>query len=459
LTVWYAAVFTVSSFLAFLIFYLLITAVIRESTDRDLLEQAGKFSALLAGEGMDAVRRIAVLEAQAAGERKIFIRLLSRNGTVFSSSNMAYWKDIDIPPGVIKALLEGGRPIFETLSVKGREHQVRVFHGLISPGVLLQAGQSMEIHARFITAFKRIVIASMAFLAVFAALVGWFMARQALSRLGGVTRTAMGISASRLEGRVPVTGRDDEIDQLAATFNQMLDRIQDLVRGTKEMNDNIAHDLKSPITRIRGIAEITLTTNPSAADYESMAGSTIEECDRLLEMINTMLLISKTEAGVEKVNREKMDLAKVVREACNLFLPLAEDREITLTCRAPESRPFYGDLPMIQRMIANLLDNAIRYSQAAGIVEVSLQAGAGNEAAVSIQDTGTGISRTDLPHIFDRFYRGDPSRGQSGSGLGLSLARAIARAHGGDIGVSSCPGTGSTFTVTLPQYPRSAQKP
>ena len=196
------------------------------------------------------------------------------------------------------------------------------------------------------------------------------MARRAVSGVEAVTRTAQKISGGTLEERVPVKARGDEIDQLALTFNQMLDRIQTLLTEIKEMSDNIAHDLRSPITRIRGIAEVTLTTGKSLSEYEGMAASTIEECDRLLDMINTMLMISKTESGVDKFSREEIDLTGLVRQACELFEPTAEDKGVTSELRCARSESILiGDTPMIQRMLSNLLDNAIKYTPSGGIGE------------------------------------------------------------------------------------------
>jgi signal transduction histidine kinase len=247
-----------------------------------------------------------------------------------------------------------------------------------------------------------------------------------------------------------VKTRGDEIDQLSMTFNQMLDRIQTLMTEIKEMSDNVAHDLKSPITRIRGISEVTLTHGKSMGEYESMAASTIEECDRLLDMINTMLMISKTESGVNKLLCEEIDLAGLVREACELFEPTAEDKGLTLSYDVPNKSHLVGDHRMIQRMLSNLLDNAIKYTPSGGTVSVAVSENDERNVVIAVEDTGIGISPKDLPRIFERFYRCDESRSKPGIGLGLSLARAIARAHGGDITVTSRLNHGSIFTITLP---------
>ena len=456
LTLWYAGIFTLSSFIAFLFFYFLITSVIRERTDQDLSEQAGRFSALLSIDGINEVKRLAIIEAQAAGERKIFFRLLSLGGEVFSSSNMSYWRDIGVERKAIQKLAQGSRVVFDTIVLPERKHKVRILYGVIGSGIILQLGQSMENYTRFAEAFKKIFVTTMAFLVVVAALIGWFMARQALSGVGELTRTARHISSGgSLEERVPANPRGDEIALLATTFNQMLDRIQNLVMGIKEMSDNIAHDLKSPVTRIRGIAEVTLTTETGLDDYKEMAASTIEECDRLLDMINTMLVISETEAGVGKLKKEKIDMVAVIRDACELFQPLAEDKGVAVVCNDLDTFTLHGDIRLIQRMIANLMDNAIKHTSRNGSVELTVHTVDEKSVAVSIKDTGIGISEKDLPHIFDRFYRGDPSRTHAGSGLGLSLAQAIAQAHGGKIDVASSPGHGCTFTVILPRSPSS----
>ena len=457
LTLWYAGIFTLSAFIAFFLFYMLITSWFRERTDLELLGQVNRFSALLAAEGTEAIKAGAVIEAQAAGVKKVFLRFLSPNGQVFSSSNMSYWKDITIHEAALKELLRGRRPVLETITIRDRKEKVRILYALLSPAIIVQVGQAMESTSRFLDAFKGIFIATMTFLIIVAAGVGWFMARRAVSGVEAVTRTARKISGGILDERVPVKARNDEIDQLALTFNQMLDRIQNLLSEIKEMSDNIAHDLRSPITRIRGIAEVTLTTGKSLNEYEGMGASIIEECDRLLDMINTMLMISKTESAVDKPTHEEIDLTGLVRQACELFRPTAEDKRVSLDCAVPDQSHLIGDIRMIQRMLSNLLDNAIKYTSSGGSVNVSVSEN-DRQLILSIKDTGWGISSSDLPRIFERFYRCDQSRSQPGIGLGLSLARAIARAHRGDITVTSTVNQGSTFTVTLPKSPAFRHK-
>jgi heavy metal sensor kinase len=432
------------------LFYTLITSLILQRTDQELLGQVSRFSILISSEGTEAVKDSAIIESEAAGVKEVFFRLLSVNGQVFSSSNMSYWKDIDIDETAIKALLPENKPVFQTIAIAGRSEKVRILYAVLSPSIILQVGVAMESYSRFLDAFQRIFVTTMTFLIVLAAGVGWFMARRAVSGVEAITRTAQKISVGSLEQRVPVKARGDEIDQLANTFNQMLDRIQALLTEIKEMSDNMAHDLRSPITRIRGIAEVTLTSGKTPGEYEGMAASTIEECDRLLDMINTMLMISKTESGVDKISGRDVDLTGIVRQACELFEPTAEDKKVNLSCNVPDRAHLTGDTPMIQRMLSNLLDNAIKYTPSGGIVNIAVTESK-TRVVVALKDTGIGISQADLPRIFERFYRCDQSRSQAGIGLGLSLARAIARAHGGDITVISTPNQGSTFTVTLPK--------
>jgi heavy metal sensor kinase len=447
LTLWYAGIFLVTAAVAFAFFYYLVTQALRSRTDQDLLADVRSFSSVMLLQGVEAVKRQALLESHAAGEKKIFVQLLYPDGRVFSSSNMSYFRNIPISRDAIARMLSQEEPVFATVSSPDHQHEIRVVYALLGPGLVIHVGQAMEGLTRFIDAYRRIFLLTMAALFMVAVGVGWFMARRATAGVARVTRTALRISEGRLDERVPLGRSGDEIDRLATTFNLMLDRIQLLVAGIREMSDNIAHDLKTPITRIRGQAELALASN---GPLEDLAGTAVEECDRLLAMIDAMLFISRTEAGVSRPERRPLDLSELVRNACELFRSLAEDKRIRLTCSATDRLVVPGDSPLVQRMVGNLLENAIKYTSEGGLVEVLLSKREGEDrAALSVCDTGPGIPASDLPHIFERFYRGDPSRSQPGAGLGLSFALAVARAHGGDITVRSLP-EGSTFTAYLP---------
>ena len=345
--------------------------------------------------------------------------------------------------------MDGTPYVYETVSIPIKKQRVRIIYSAIGSGIIVQLGYSMENITGFFQAFQKVFIPGMLALIVMSAGFGWFMARRALAGVGAVTRTARNISAGRLEDRVPVPGKGDEIDHLANTFNGMLDRIEKLVSSIKEISVNMAHDLKSPITAMRGSAEIALTTGKSRADLERMGADTIDACDRLLSMINTMLAISKTEAGVVEMQTRDIDIDEIVRDACELFDPLALDRSINLRCEAAAGANIRGDISMIQRMIANLVDNAIKYTPSGGSVDVTTRSDTDGQVVVTVQDTGAGISSDDLSYIFDRFFRCDPSRSTSGSGLGLSLVKAVAEAHNGHVAVSSNVGEGSRFQVII----------
>lgn len=455
LTLWYTLVFILSAAIAFALFYVLIVRIINQRTDADLLAQSNRLSQIYEFQGSSMLQQAALLQAQAAGEQKMFFRLFYPSGVFFASSNLSYWKDIGIDHRAVDAVLAKGAPyVYVTQDVPSHAYGARVIYRQIGP-VMLQLGYSLQYEGRLLRTFQRTFMVTMAGLLVLAIAVGWFMARRALAGVALVTRTAQQISEEDLDTRVPVEQRHDEIDQLAVTFNQMLDRIKQLVGGIREMNGNIAHDLRSPITRIRGLAEVTLSSGGGIDDYARMAGSTIEECDRLLHMINTMLAISRTEAGVDPKTFQTVDMAELVRTACGLFQPLAEDKGIALGCDAGKPCPVSGNESMLQRLTANLLDNAVKYTQANGTVRVSVTGRAGI-VRMMVQDNGPGINPKDQARVFERFFRADQSRSQNGAGLGLSLALAIVHAHGGWIDLESEPGQGCMFTVSLPQVRTTA---
>jgi len=334
------------------------------------------------------------------------------------------------------------------LDLPARDHPVRAVYGAISRDLVIEIGESVEDDEEFVATLLRGIVTPLSAFVLLGLPAGWFLARRALRGVEDVTRTATEIAAGALDRRVAVQGEGDELARLAQVFNAMLDRIQALVLGLREMADHLAHDLRSPLTRIRAAAELAQGTSRTNAAEASLAATATEECDRLLEMINTNLEITETESGAAYLHLADIDLVELVRDACELFQTVAEDRQIKLTAVLPAHGRLRADRQRLQRVIANLLDNALKYTPPGGEVRITLL-DEGPRVRLSVEDTGVGIAPAERERIFERFYRSDRSRSEPGNGLGLALCLASVRAHGGEISVESEPGRGSTFSVTL----------
>lgn len=453
LSVWFTGIFSVCSAVAFILFYYLAAHAVMGQTDQILLENSSKFSASIQRRGLMGARELAVLEAQAAGEKIVFYRLLYPSGEVFASSHMSYWKQISISQDAVSSLVQGGQSFFETIDLPSTGQKVRVLYSLVAGNVILQAGTAIDY--TYLTAFRKVFLGVMGFIIVFSALSGWMLVSKALSNVRTITETAKDISGSNLEARVVSAGGRNELDTLVQTFNSMLDRIEALVKNIREMGDNVAHDLKSPVTKIRGFAELALVHDESLENYRNMAANTIEESDRLLEMINSMLLISRAEAGQAEFRFERLDLSELVKEACELFSPLAEDKQIRMVLNIKENIFVSGDRKMLQRAFANLLDNAIKYTPDKGRIDIFLYS-ENPDAVLEISDTGPGIPPELRQKIFERFYRIDSSRTDKGAGLGLSFVKAVIDQHQGSVKVvenfkaDGSHGSGSVFKIRIP---------
>jgi signal transduction histidine kinase len=450
LTILYTVTFTLLAVISFLVFYYQIYAVTMERMDEELLEETEYYSEYLAKSGLAGLNKKLVDEAESEDPLEEFYRLIDFKGNILAASDMSTWGPVDKTD--IVGELKGNEinHIFNTIILPEDDDQARLISAVIGPDTILQIGESLEEADEYLEIFRNLFSILTGFLVMASALVGWYLAKRALTDMADVTQTAEDISRGSYSRRVEVKGQFKEIERLGITFNKMLDRIQILLRSMKEINDNIAHDLRSPLARIRGIAEMTLSDEKSLNDYKEMAVNTIEECDSLIDMINTMLDITEAEAGVNGTTDEEFDVATILSEACELFRPVAEQNKIELTYSLPDALPFLGSKKKMQRIVTNILENAIKYTPELGRVAVSAKTENG-EIQVIFNDTGVGISEDDLPHIFERFYRCDRSRPHGGVGLGLSLAKAYTDAMNGLLSVKSAVNKGSTFTLSFVQ--------
>lgn len=450
LTLWYAFFFVVSSLITFQVFFVMTSAYNRAATDSELIMEYDEFTAFYEQGGVEALKEAIELEVRLEGADRFFFRLLGPDGRELLATEKTAWQALLAEGDDLAGRRSGTAYILYSLPYGGYRHGAHALSGEMGADTLCQIIISRQKGERFLDTLRHVFHLVLLIVVIMAAATGLFMARRALAGVKEISTAAQEIAAGALDRRVAILARGGkEIAELADTFNTMLDRISLLIKGMAEMTDNIAHDLKSPVTRMRAMAEMALVEDRNAMDRQSLAADIVEQCDMLLELINVMLFISETEAGAATFQKSRVDMARVVEDACELFMPLAEDKKIALEMSLAGPCLVAGNLNLLQRMVANLLDNALKYSGAGCHVSVSLTPEQGR-IVLRFQDNGMGMGAEDMPHIFDRFYRCDQSRTKPGSGLGLSLVRAIVGAHGGEISVASSLGQGSTFTVILP---------
>jgi signal transduction histidine kinase len=452
LTLWNTAVILGFFAVAFPLLYVYVELALRGEMDGDLIEDIDHYRQLMRDQGEAAVRAEMARELASDQPGKVFFRLLAADG----SERFAGGVDAraTVPPRLAVSVerVANDSPLLTTVEREGAAEETRAFRVVtdqIGPALFAQIGESMqEIEALkdlLLDAFGLLYLTSVPL----SALLGWLLARHGLRDIHKVRRAAEDIAGGNLERRVEVGNPGSEIRRLAASFNGMVDRVQALIAGMREMTDNIAHDMKGPLARIRTHCELALANGRGLDDFRSAAADTIEETERLHQMLDATLALAEAEARVGGEGREPIPLLAVAAEACELFEPLADAKGIDLRLAPSPAVQIAGRLPEIQRLLANLIDNAIKYTPAPGTVEVWVDARTG-VAELGVRDTGPGIPRQDRERIFQRFYRGEKSRSSPGFGLGLSFCRAVARGHGGELSVDAHAGGGSVFTLTLP---------
>ena len=288
-------------------------------------------------------------------------------------------------------------------------------------------------------------------LAVFS---GWWIAGRVLRPLESLSATVQEMSISQLHKRLPLTGTGDELDRLANTFNDMFGRLEKSVGQMKEFTASISHEFRTPLTALRGEAEIALAKAGSASDYRRVLESQLEEFAKLSQMTDQMLTLARAEAGQIKLARENVNLSDLARSLVEQMEILAANKAITLEGVQEGEVTVVGDAGWLERVILNLLDNAIKFTRDGGRVEISVRRQDG-DAVLEVRDNGIGIEAQALPHVFELFYRGDPSRSKEldGAGLGLSLVEWVVKEHQGRVSVDSQPKQGTVFRVTLPLAP------
>lgn len=445
LSLWYAAVFVVSTLLLVALTYALLASSLAQR-DHDIIagtlrEYATRYEAA----GLPALQRSVELEQMTARRERLFVRVLGPDADALFVSVPPDWQDFAIDQ------LNGEQQGFANAPARDRDAVLEVMSARLPDGTILQVGKSNEIRRALLRQF-RVVVGWVSVITMLVGVLGGLMiTRSTLQPIYHLIHVVRGIiRTGRTDERVSSrAAAGDAVDELVALFNTMLDRITSLIGAMGESLDNVAHDLRTPMARLRGVAERALESGDATAQREALADC-LEESERILSMLNTLMDISEAETGVLKLTREPVQLRALVEQAIDLYEDVADAKSIAVTLTPGEEVTVSGAPERLRQALANLLDNAIKYSPEGGRVEIAVREEPGM-AAIAVRDDGPGIAAADLPRIWDRLYRADPSRSERGLGLGLSLVKAYVVAHGGTVEAESEPGQGSVFTVRLPR--------
>jgi heavy metal sensor kinase len=315
---------------------------------------------------------------------------------------------------------------------------------------VVQVGTSLEDFDETIRKLLLIMIISIPTSIIVTIVVGYFMAKKALKPVEQIRRAAVKISSSNLDEKIDITGRRDELGRLAETFNAMIGRLKDAFQRINQFSIDVSHELKTPLTILKGETEVALRKEREKDDYQKLLLSNLEEIDRMSCIIDDLLLLSKADTKEIKLNMEEVALRDLIMDVCMNMKIVADKKSVELQISELEDVRLKGDELKLRRMLLNVVENGIKYSHVGGKVSISSYINDGY-AWIDVKDDGIGISEEDIKYVFDRFYRADRSRKrESGSGLGLSIGRWIAGVHKGSIEVKSQPAQGSVFTIKLP---------
>jgi len=442
---WYAAVFVASSFAIIALTYLLL-AVSLQQYDRETIQTTLiQYVSAYARGGVDALAR-EIQRTQASGvQGPVFVRTLGTQRDLVFLSMPDAWRRFDLSQLATPPL--NGEQQWAALET-GDGERLEVASVRLPDGTLFQVGQSTERRTELLARFRRVLAALFVSVALIGLAGGALLTWSALQPVHALAATLQQIMRTgRTDARVPVSDTGDVLGRLGVLFNAMLDRIDAVVAGMRGALDNVAHDLRTPLTRLRSIAETALQSDDPAAVRDGLA-ECLEESDRVAGMLSALMDISEAETGTMQLQLEPLNLAELARQTVDLYEDLAEDRGLAIDSERLHDAWVRGDRARLRQVLANLVDNAVKYTPRGGRIELRTALDE-NHAIVTVADTGIGIAPDDLPRIWERLYRGDKSRSERGLGLGLSLVKAIVEAHGGTVTAESTPSHGTAVTARL----------
>jgi len=453
LSVWFATLFTIGFTAIFALLYWLLARSLEASEYEGLQLRLRQYASIYELSGVSGLRQRVAEDSEAPNVRSLFIRLSGPRGEAVWGKIPPDWIEADVRRVAVPDGWGGWTAREQAINVlrvpRDAERDLAVVSQLIDDNLVLQVGRSTDSRAVLLAPLRRTFLWVGGAVIGVGSLAGYLAARRATRPLLQVVETARRIVATgALDARVPAPARADDVAELVHHFNTVLDKNSALLRAMREALDNVAHDLRTPLTGLRGSAEIALlqTTDPVARD--ALADS-VERVDEVLRLLRALMEISEAEAGMLRLERAPCDLAELARRAVDLYDEVAQAKGQMLTFAPGGAVPINGDAVRLRQVAANLVDNACKYTPAGGRIDVRVGVD-GGRAVLTVSDNGPGVPESEQARIWERLYRGDKSRSEAGLGLGLSLVRAVVVAHGGEVAVRNAPAGGAVFEVRLP---------
>ncbi len=431
----FSGIFLVSAAVLYSVTFFTLYSSLRAEDHETLRVRMLSYWASYQSGGLERLIREIEFETSFVVERPFLVRIADpRNRTIFQTAPHA-WNDF--PLGSLGEMEISAIDGFISLASPTHAYKIEVGSVLFSDEYLVQIGTSTRNRDMVLEHFRRNFLSILAILLVGSFLAGAFSAARALKPISALNAAVQNVvETGRISERVAERGTGDDLDETAHAFNLMLDRIERLVKGMKESLDTVAHDLRTPMARFRGVAELALQAPPDLELYREALGDALEESETIVRMLTSIMDISAAESGVMKLRIEEFDLVGLVRDVIELYDYVGEEHGITIKASGEPSIIVRLDASRVRQAVANVIDNAVKYSADRTTIEVSF-ALFDWFAEIRIVDHGIGIPPQDLPRIWDRLYRGSSAESHPGLGLGLSLVKAIIEAHGGHVSAES----------------------
>lgn len=452
LTLWYSLAFFISTMVMFLIFYLFTKQTLFLQTDQGLTAHAQALVRIIGGDRSNMMTGIfnqGVIAQQFSEMPGMLVVTTDASGKIIANSQRGAETDPVIKDLLLKSSMLV-KPIFVDRTIGSSVLRIGVFPIINNGGMegLVLMGDPVEAIYRSlnILLISLIIISILFFIP--ALIGGHLLARKAMEPVSNISRKLAKITSDNLDARVDVPRTGDELEELAKTFNSLFDRITQAFSRERQFIGDVAHELKTPVATLRGEIELALSQNRTNNEYKQVLGETLIDVHRLSTTIKNILDLAWT--GAENVNLDgnKLDLSATLVELGAVAIKLASQRNITVKSDIKPHLFIIGQEDKISRAILNLIDNAVKYTSD-GTISISLHKRK-DQVILEVKDTGIGISAKELPHIFERFYRGTKTAKTLGSGLGLAITQGIIKAHQGEIKVMSEFGMGTSVVITLP---------